>query len=271
MGRADLHIHTTASFDGTASVSATLAHVATQTNLDVIAITDHDEIDGALEALAIAPRYGVQVIPGIEVSTREGHLLALDVQRMIPRGLPLTRTLELIGEEGGYAVAPHPGGQWAGSLSYETIAQALASVHLRRVLIGAEEFNGSLPLLRANRAAAAICKRTGLAHVGNSDAHMLWMISLGCTTFPGSTAADLRRAIEARRTGVEVQSRPWYFLASFAHRQTLRGLGLAQWSALEPGAPIGLRRLAAIQRAALANINLCRERNGLENVSLEVA
>ena len=92
MGSADLHIHTTTGYDGTASVAETLEHVATHTRLNLIAITDHDEIDGALEALALAPRYGVQVIPGIEVSTLDGHLLALEGERMVPPGLALPRT-----------------------------------------------------------------------------------------------------------------------------------------------------------------------------------
>lgn len=264
MGKADLHIHTTASYDGTASVAATLAHVAAHTDLDVIAITDHDEIEGALEAVALAPRYSVEVIPGIEVSTREGHLLALDVHRMIPRGLSLATTLERIGEEGGFAIAPHAGGRWQGSLSRAAVVHALESPALRRVLVAAEEFNGSLPLLRANRPAAAICNETGLAHVGSSDAHMLWMIGLGCTTFPGSTATDLRRAIAGHTTAVQVRPRPWYFLASYLHRQALRSVGLAQWAPPEPGAQIALRRLTATLPAARSAALLQSRHNALE-------
>lgn len=100
MGKADLHIHTTHSFDGTATVAATLEHVVRCTSLDLVAITDHDAIDGALLAVDLAPRYGIHVVPGIEISTAEGHLLALYVTRLIPRGLSLARTLDLVGEQG---------------------------------------------------------------------------------------------------------------------------------------------------------------------------
>ena len=58
MGLADLHIHTIYSYDGTMSVPAELAR-ACQIGLNVIAITDHDEIAGSLNALELAPKYGV--------------------------------------------------------------------------------------------------------------------------------------------------------------------------------------------------------------------
>ena len=76
MGLADLHLHTIYSYDGTASIQAVLTR-ARQIGLDVIAITDHDEIAGALKALELAPHYGVEVIPGSEITTAEGDLLAL--------------------------------------------------------------------------------------------------------------------------------------------------------------------------------------------------
>ena len=252
MGRADLHIHTTASYDGTATVSATLEHVAKHTNLDVIAITDHDAIEGALEAVALAPRYRIEVIPGIEISTAEGHLLALFVNRLIPRNLSLRRSLELIGEQGGIAIAPHAGGRWEGCLSARSVRDAVASPELARILVGGEEFNGSLPWLSANRKAAQIVHSAGLAPVASSDAHMLWMIGMACTEFHGKSSAALRLALETAATWPLVRARPWYYIASYLHRQSLRAVGLAQWSAPEPGAPIGLRRLARLPRPTLS-------------------
>lgn len=92
MGLADLHIHTIHSYDGTASVPAVLSR-ACQLGLDVIAITDHDEISGSLLALELAPKYGVEVIPGLEVTTAEGDLLALNVTENIGRNHPLVETV----------------------------------------------------------------------------------------------------------------------------------------------------------------------------------
>ena len=107
MGLADLHIHTVYSYDGTASVPAVLAR-AKQVGLDVIAITDHDEIRGALKAFELAPRFDIEVIPGIEITTAEGDLLALFVTEKIQPGRPLIETIVKVGEAGGICIAPHP-------------------------------------------------------------------------------------------------------------------------------------------------------------------
>jgi predicted metal-dependent phosphoesterase TrpH len=76
--------------------------------LDIIAITDHDEIRGALLAEQIAPEIGIQVIPGVEITTAEGDLLALSIRKLIPAGLPLIETILRVGEQGGFCLAPHP-------------------------------------------------------------------------------------------------------------------------------------------------------------------
>jgi predicted metal-dependent phosphoesterase TrpH len=81
---------------------------ATLAGLDVIAITDHDNLRATFEARNLSGRYGVEVIPGIEITTAEGHLLALFVERIIPAGLTLIDTLLRIGEQGGLALAAHP-------------------------------------------------------------------------------------------------------------------------------------------------------------------
>lgn len=86
MGFADLHIHSIHSYDGTSSISAILKYVVDRTDLDVIAITDHDTVTGAAEVMQLAPAYGVQVIPGCEISTTDGHLLALFIDRPVKAG-----------------------------------------------------------------------------------------------------------------------------------------------------------------------------------------
>ena len=76
MEKADLHIHTSYSWDGTCSVSAVLQQDAQKAHLNVIAITYHDEIRGVFEALGLAQDYGIEIVPGSEISIRDGHLLA---------------------------------------------------------------------------------------------------------------------------------------------------------------------------------------------------
>jgi predicted metal-dependent phosphoesterase TrpH len=202
MGLADLHIHTIYSYDGTCSVPAVLKHVKTKTNLNVIAITDHDAIRGALEALELAPKYQLEVIPGCEVSSRDGHVLALFIQKPIPPHLPLKETVLRVGEQGGICIAAHPTAPGTSSLDFKTIWNALQDPDVRRILVGVESFNGGLVYTRQNPVVERQSRSLPLAQVGNSDAHILRMIGQGATIFSGNTAQELRYALEAKTTGV---------------------------------------------------------------------
>jgi predicted metal-dependent phosphoesterase TrpH len=210
MGLADLHIHTIYSYDGTASVPAVLAR-ARHVGLDVIAITDHDEIKGALQAFELAPEFGVEVIPGIEITTAEGDLLALFVTERIEPGLPLIETIVKVGEAGGICIAPHPMARGMGmkSLSAASIIQALQHPEAGRILIGIETYNATALDREGNlNAQALLAEHPGIAQVGNSDAHILQAIGSGATDFPGSTAADLLEALWIGATDVR-QGSQW--------------------------------------------------------------
>ena len=200
MGFADLHIHTVFSHDGTSTVPAVLKHVAARTDLDVIAITDHNEIKGALLAEQLAPDYGIEVIPGSEISTADGHLLALDIRERIPAGLSLLETLRQVRDLGGFCIAAHPAAKGARSLRPAVIRRAYADPEAVKTLLGIETFNAGLVLQASNAIAETLAKSLDAACLGNSDAHLLWMVGLGATEFSGHTAADLRRAIAAHTT-----------------------------------------------------------------------
>lgn len=204
MGFADLHIHTIYSYDGTASVPAVLAR-AKRMGLDVVAITDHDEIRGALQAFELAPEFGIEVIPGIEITTAQGDLLALFVTEKIEPGLPLIETIIKVGEAGGICIAPHPTARGMGmkSLSLRTIRQALQHPDVRRVLLGIETYNATALDREGNQhAEALIAEYPGMAKIGSSDAHILRAIGLAATEFPGCTAADLLEALWVGATDV---------------------------------------------------------------------
>ncbi len=244
MGRADLHIHTTYS-DGMGTVPAVLES-ARRAGLDVIAITDHDELRGALQARDLAPRYEIGVIPGVEITTAEGHLLAYWIERPIPAGLTLIETLLRVGEQGGLCVAAHPTAQWVPSLGAGPIRKALAHDDGRAVLAGIETFNFGLPRLANNRSAHELGKETGLAQLANTDSHMLWTIGLCASEFPGASPQALRRAIEGRLTRPVVCERSPVFLASWLAQWSMRLAGFGYWSP-QPGAEIILRRLSKVQ------------------------
>jgi predicted metal-dependent phosphoesterase TrpH len=199
-GSADLHLHTLAS-DGLLSARDLVEHVEARTDLDVIAVTDHDETCAALEAREWASRrgYRVQVLPGVEVSTRDGHLLALFVEERPPAFMTLARTANWVVARGGVCVAPHPLTHWTHSLNARALREAINA----GLLLGVEVLNSSLAGRGSRPHALALAQRHGLAHTGASDAHMLAMIGLARTRFPGRTPDDLRRALEDRATYAE--------------------------------------------------------------------
>jgi predicted metal-dependent phosphoesterase TrpH len=225
-GRADLHVHTDAS-DGTASVREVLREAA-RIGLDVVAITDHDTIEGALEARRLGPAYGVEVIVGEEVSTVEGHLLALFVEEALPAGRPAAETIAAARAQGGLCIAPHP---------YDWTVPSLGRVGLRHRCHGPdagewpldaiEGLNASAtwPAGVVNAAAQRLARHLGLPSVGGSDAHTLATIGKACTLFPGQTAADVREAIRLGNVEVAGQACTTAETLDF-YRLTVRQRGL---------------------------------------------
>jgi predicted metal-dependent phosphoesterase TrpH len=203
MGLADLHIHSIYSYDGTASVPAILGQ-AKQIGLDVIAITDHDEINGSLKALELASQFDIEVIPGVEMTTAEGDLLALNVTKLIERGRSLIETVLEVGELGGFCIAPHPmaGGFGMKSLSAYSIIKALRNREVAKTLIGIETYNATTIDKVSNHYAHILGEHLKIAKLGNSDAHIVKTIGMGMTEFRGHTVTDLLKAIGSGETTI---------------------------------------------------------------------
>jgi hypothetical protein len=251
-GRADLQVHSD-SGDGMASARAIFDRVEALAALDVIAITDHDDVGGALAAQELHARgdYHFAFVPGIEVTTRAGHLLALWVEQPIRSLRPLDETIAAIHAAGGIAVIPHPFSYLTRSVGQRALERLLrdaddetrpdaievANVSLAGRVTGAKS-------LRLNR------ERYRLAETGGSDAHFLEAVGTAFTLFPGRTPADLRRAIESGRSqgvaGATVSLRQ-IGLRRLAHQQ-LRGLSETPKRVLGPP----LLRLASRARGRWA-------------------
>lgn len=206
MGLADLHIHSIYSYDGTASLTAILKR-ASQIGLDVIAITDHDEITGSLKALELAHKYGVDVIPGSEVTTAEGDLLALNITEKVQRDRPLIETVLKVGELGGFCIAPHPmaGGLGMKSLSAYSILKALRDPNVAQTLIALETYNATAIDRMGNHYARILADRLDIAQTGSSDAHIVGAIGLGVTEFKGHTAQQLIDSLRNKDVNIRKQ------------------------------------------------------------------
>nr|WP_320162400.1 PHP domain-containing protein [uncultured Methanoregula sp.] len=167
----DLHVHTNYSKDGESSVEEILRR-AEEAGLDAIAITDHDTVDGAKKALTIPST--VLVIPGIEVSTKQGHLLVLGVTEVIPSGLDVVATVEIARRMGGLLILPHPYHVWRHGVARRKNAGMA-------VVDAVESFNSRYIVGSANKKAARIAKRLGKPCVGGSDAHNARFVGFGRT------------------------------------------------------------------------------------------
>ncbi len=200
LSKADLHIHSFFS-DGKPSIEEILDYVESETNLQVIAITDHDTISGALHAAELTSKrkYRFEVIVGEEVSSIEGHILGLFLTKKIEPNQSAHDTIKQIHEQGGLAIAAHPlynssmnNGKniWARGVGAITLIQEKS--HWNAI-----ETVNATPTFEEENLRAKYLNRLVLlrSETGSSDAHILEAIGKGYTLFEGNTAEDLREAI----------------------------------------------------------------------------
>lgn len=205
MGKADIHIHTTHS-DGMATVVQVFDFVEHQTDLDLIAITDHDMFDGADEARNLAARrhYRFQVLTGMEVTTLEGHLLVLGIDHPVRSLQGLDKTIAQVHEQGGVVIAPHPMSWMIRSIGRNGLIRIHNTPDDLIYFDGFESLNPSIAGKVVEKQAKDLNRRIlKLAETGGSDSHVLPTIGSATTNYPGKSAEDLRRALKEKTTTVE--------------------------------------------------------------------
>jgi predicted metal-dependent phosphoesterase TrpH len=225
-GKADIHIHTAAG-DGAASPAAIMDWVENHTDLTIIAITDHDEISGALEAQEIAARrnHRFEIIIGTEVTTLDGHLLGLFMKKRVPMFMSAERTIEAIHAQDGLCVVPHPMSPLAFSLGRSKLMRVAMRAMESIYFDGIETFNPTMAGRVAHLQTKELNRTTlQLAETGGSDGHQLAHIGTAYTVYPGRTAEDLRQAILERTSRSEGK----FWTAG----QHMNGLATQQWHSL---------------------------------------
>lgn len=169
--RLDLHTHSEGSFDGKEPIDLMLDH-AEDIDIEGIAITDHDNIEKSLEAVEKADEYeDLIVIPGVEVSTSHGHLLAINVEEKPEEGRDFMDAVEEIRQLGGAAIVPHPFQKTRHGVSKRRIKDCDA----------VEIYNSWYFTGTQNKRAKKFAENNGYPKAAGSDAHTINSIGIAYT------------------------------------------------------------------------------------------
>jgi predicted metal-dependent phosphoesterase TrpH len=225
----DLHCHTSASFDSLAA-PAVQVRAAGARGLTHLAITDHDRIDGALEAREAAAREapGLTVLIGQEIRTTAGDMIGVFLRERVPPGLTPAAAIATVRDQGGLIGIAHPFDRFRGSLGKEGAAgsafEALASE-----VDWIEAWNARLIFGDGNARAAELAARLGVAGVAVSDAHTPFEVGVAATVVGGdpSTPDALKAALAGTRELVMGRASAYVRLIGPAARivQRARGRG----------------------------------------------
>lgn len=199
MSRVDIHVHTNKS-DGAGTVAEVLEAASSKPELLAIAITDHNEISGALEAAKRAHKYGVKVIVGEEISTLAGHVIGIFLKEKIDKGLTPEETIREIHRQGGVAIIPHPYPHYRG-VGVEIVATLIKSPNPQERPDAVEVRNGfPAQLVFHNQIKKLNLKSWNLAEVGGSDSHHPRSLGSCWTDFDGGSVEEFRKALTERQT-----------------------------------------------------------------------
>ena len=201
----DLHVHTSFSFDSLAHPRDQLRAAAAR-GLTHVALTDHDRIDGALEAREHAPA-GLTVIVGEEVKTADGDLICLFLERPLPPGLPAAETIAAAREQGGLVGIPHPFDQHRNSILREARLASLVSL-----VDWVETWNARIVGRNGNEQAALFALEHGVPGVAASDAHSTLEVGVAYNSVTGADPSTAAGLLEALTRHEIVTGRASYFV-----------------------------------------------------------
>ena len=195
--RADLHVHSRHSGDNHQSVKG-IIEACKHGSIRAVAIADHNSMAGSREAMRLAHE-NLIVIPAMEVTTEEGHVVAYNISEEVKRGLPVAEAIDRIRSQGGMAVAAHP----------YRMRTGLGEDVVRANRFDAIEGMNARSTSKGNAKAVELADSLGLPITGGSDAHHADSIGRGVTVIhvDCSDVDDVMRSIREHRTTVEGSSR----------------------------------------------------------------
>ncbi|MCI4372606.1 MAG: CehA/McbA family metallohydrolase [Thermoplasmata archaeon] len=218
--RLDLHVHSRFSPDSRLTLESLVSRLP-YTGLRGFALTDHNSIGGHRELRELGTAHASYVfLPGVEVSTLEGHLLAYGVSETPPARRPLGETIEWVRAHGGEPVLAHPF-RWA-----HGVGRRLAETAPVRVIEARNGHNSEV----ANAKAELVAAQRGLGMSGGSDVHALPELGRAFTYFPEEARStdDLLEALRRGRTqpGGRSLALPGRLRVSFANGAKFLSRGL---------------------------------------------
>lgn len=202
----DLHCHSNASFDSSLEPRVFL-RLASAAGLTHVAITNHDQIDGALRLRDLAPPE-LTIMVGEEIRSTRGDVIGLYLEHPVASGLSLETTIEAIREQGGVVGVPHPFDARRPGVAVDMDLPATQE-RLASLIDYVEVYNGRVRDARANERAQEFAQRFGIAGVAASDGHSDTEVESCATLLDGpiTSAAELRAALADARHLI-VRDRP---------------------------------------------------------------
>jgi len=180
----DLHVHTVVSYDGHTR-REDLPVIIRSRGLDGVAVTEHDRFD-------LAKLEDALILPGAEISSNEGHVLALGIREMIPPRRPADETIQSIHDQGGVAIIPHP---------YDPVCECVKIARLTVRPDAVETVNAdALSFYVSNWLARKDARKFKLPQVGGSDSHIPQTIG-DAYTVVDADSSDLKDILEAIKAG----------------------------------------------------------------------
>lgn len=211
--KVELHSHTNYSrgkkllYDGLETPEVMIKR-AKQLGLGALAVTDHNTMLGIKVANSLGKKHGVIIIPGEEISTKHGHMLALGLSETIRPGLSVFETVDLVHSQGGVAIAVHPF-----DVKHDGVGE------YARACDAIEVFNGINIDRISNIRARKFATRNNMVKVAGSDAHTAAMIGSGIIRTDATDVDGIIKSIKKGKISVECSYLPVRVIKDYAVRQ----------------------------------------------------